>query len=178
MEGYQWLQDQGYAPENIVIAGNSAGGGLSIGTTLRLRDEGIALPKCLVLSSPWADVSQEGESYTYNRKNDASFGSLSDDAVGHKALPTTYAGNESVYNLRISPVYAEYEGMPPMLIQAGTTEMLLSDSETVAARTEAVGVNVRLIEYRGMWHTFYTAMKQFREQKEARQATENFIHAL
>lgn len=175
LDGWQWLLNRGYSPENIVVAGDSAGGGLSLALTLKLRDEGAALPRCLVLASPWADLSQKGNSYTMNRKSDAAFGSLDDKAVGRNALPVTYANGDSVYNPYISPVYAQYEGMPPMLIQTGEPEMLLSDSVTVVEKAQAADVDVLFKTYPGMWHTFYTAMAQFREQKEAWKTIEEFL---
>lgn len=178
VEGYQWLLDQGYLPGNIVVEGDSAGGGLSLGMTLWLRDQGAPLPKCLVLGSPWADLSQEGESYTYNRKKDSFFGCLDDDAIGKRSLPTTYAEGDSVYNPYISPVYADYEGMPPMLIQVVDTEMLLSDSLTVAERAEAAGVPVKLVQYKGLWHVFYIGEARFREQKEAWNTIRDYLSSL
>ncbi len=158
------------------MSGDSAGGGLSLGMTLWLRDHGMDMPKCLVLASPWADVSQEGESYSYNRKKDAFFGCLSEDAVGKKALPVTYADRDSVYNPYISPVYADYAGMPPMLIQVGSPEMLLSDSLTVAERARAAGVPVELREYKGLWHVFYIGTSLFREQREAWDCIRTYLH--
>lgn len=178
VEGYQWLLEQGYEASQIVVSGDSAGGGLSLAMTLWLRDHGEKLPKCLLLGSPWADLSQEGESYTYNRKKDSFFGSLDDNAIGKRSLPTTYADGDSVYNPYISPVYAEYEGMPPMLIQVVDTEMLLSDSLTVAERAQAAGVPVEVKEYKGLWHVFYVGEARFREQKEAWSTIRDYLGSL
>ncbi len=176
VEGYQWLLSKGYKSENIVVAGDSAGGGLSIALSLKLRDTNQELPKCLVLSSPWADLSQEGESYTFNRQNDCGFGSKSKEAIGHNALPTIYAKGDSVYNPYISPVYADFKGMPPMLIQTGDTEMLLSDSTTVAEKAHAAGVDVTLELYEGMWHTFYGSSKLIPEQRKAWLIIESYLN--
>lgn len=178
VEGYRWLLDKGYRAESIVFEGDSAGGGLAIATALKLRDDGAQLPRCLVLGSPWADLSQEGDSYTYNRKKDSFFGCLDDDAVGQRSLPTTYADGDSVYNPYISPVYADFENMPPMLIQVVDTEMLLSDSLTVAERAEAAGVPVQLKQYKGLWHVFYIGEARFREQKEAWNTIKEYLKNL
>ncbi|MBO4290864.1 MAG: alpha/beta hydrolase [Lachnospiraceae bacterium] len=176
IDGYNWLLSQGYLPENIVVFGDSAGGGLSLAMTLKLRDTGAKLPKCLVLSSPWTDLSQEGESYTTNRKTDAMFGCLDDSAIGRRALPTTYADGDSVYNPYISPVFADYHDMPPMLIQAVKTEMLLSDSTTVAQKAKEAGTECTLKLFNCMWHTFFTASDEIPEQKKAWDNIREFLN--
>lgn len=128
-----------------------AGGGLSLAMTLKLSDTGIDLPKWLVLGSPWAALSQEGHNYTYNRKNDEGFGSDREDAIGTNVLPIDYTEGDSVYNSYIYPVYADYDGMPSMLIQTGSREMLLSDGQTAIDKAKEAGVNVEFNLFDGMF---------------------------
>lgn len=175
VEGYQWLLDQGYAADNIIICGDSAGGGLALAATLYLRDHNMQLPKMLILSSPWADLSQEGESYSTNIQKDAFFGLPTADMKPRYPLPILYAGAHDLYDPYLSPLFGDYANMPPMLIQAGADEVLLSDSETVAKKAKQAGVDVKLITYEGMYHAFYIITPQIKEGKQAWAEIESFI---
>lgn len=175
VEGYQWLLNQGYAAENIIICGDSAGGGLALTTTLYLRDHNIPLPTMIILSSPWADIAQEGKSYSINVQKDAFFGLPTANMKPRYPIPILYAGEHDLYDPYLSPLYGDYTDMPPMLIQAGADEVLLSDSEVVAKKAKQAGVDVMLLTYEGMYHAFYIVTPQFKEGRQAWTEIENFI---
>ncbi len=175
IEGYQWLLDHGYKAENIVFCGDSAGGGLALATALYLRDQALPLPKMLILASPWTDLSAEGASYSTHLTKDAIFGYPSADMAPRYPVPILYAGDHDLHDPYLSPAYGDYTSMPPMLIQTGSDEILLSDSRTVAEKAKAAGVDVKLIEYEGMYHCFYIATPFIREGKQAWAEIETFI---
>lgn len=177
IEGYQWLLDHGYMAENIIFCGDSAGGGLALAATLYLRDNNVRLPKMLILSSPWTDLSAEGESYSTNILKDSFFGVPSIDLAPKFPIPILYAGEHDLRDPYLSPAYGDYTDMPPMLIQTGADELLLSDSKTVAEKAEKAGTDVKFIEYEGMYHAFYIITPHIKEGKEAWAEIKAFITA-
>ena len=177
LEGYECLQEMGYKPENIIICGDSAGGGLSLALCMKLRDRGDALPRALVLSSPWADLAAEGESYRTKITSDVFFGSYDASASPRYPVPIDYAGECDPHEPYISPVYGSFADLPPMLIQTGENELLLSDSETIAAKAEAAGTDVQFIVYPLMCHTFYIVVPWIAESKKAWQKIRTFMEA-
>ncbi len=176
LEGYEWLLKHGYHPKNIIVTGDSAGGGLSLALSLYLRDHEKAMPRKLILSSPWTDLTQEGESYKKNMKTDVFFGSKSARKSPRYPVPILYAGDSDLKEPYLSPIFADYKGMPPMLIQSATDEMLLSDSTTVVEKVQASGGKVEFFEYKGMFHTFYVTMPSLPESKQAWKRVYEFIH--
>lgn len=147
---YQYLLDQGYAPERIALVGESAGGNLALELTLKLREEGKKLPAALALLSPWTDLAQTGESYRTLKDEDATLNAeeLMEAAIG-------FAGSKDrLKDADISPVYADFTGFPPVLIHCGTSEILLSDSEMLESAMIRDGVDVRLFRWVGMCHVF------------------------
>ena len=139
-----------YAPEKIGVLGESAGGGLAAALCLALRNAGDPLPGALALISPFADMTGSGESVATNDgvDPDLNWASL---APGAKA----YAGDVSAEHPQVSPVFADYNGLPPTLIQVGSEEILLSDAIRIAEQAAASGVDVRLDTWQGMWHCFH-----------------------
>lgn len=147
VQGYRWLLDQGYKPEDIIIAGDSAGGGLSVATLLKLREEAVPLPAAAVLLSPWTDLEGIGES---NRRPQRRDSLLHNEGLNwHGKL---YAGAEDLRNPFISPIYADCEGLPPMMIQVGKIELLYNDSTRMAGKARSCGIEVELVEWE---HTFH-----------------------
>ena len=136
---YRGLLASGIAPSNLVIAGDSAGGGLALATLLLLRDAGDALPAATVLFSPWTDLACTGASLKRNSKRDALF-----DGEGMDRATTPYLAGADPRNPLASPLYADLTGLPPMLIHAGSYEVLLDDSERLAERARAAGVAAEL----------------------------------
>lgn len=154
VEGYEFLLKRGYSNDNIIISGDSAGGNLTLALTEYLRDKGYALPKAVIVMSPWADLSEGGESYKYNLHKDIMFGVKDGCTLNGYAIDNRYAGSTNLHDKYLSPVYADYKYFPSMLIQAGTYEMLESDSKTINKKAENSGVNVKLTLYNGMFHQF------------------------
>lgn len=175
VEGYRYLITNGYEPGRIMVTGDSAGGGLALAMCLYLRDHGEPMPLMLCLASPWADLTATGKSYRTNIKSDAIFGSIREEDAPQYPVPVDYAGDSDKTDPYISPVFGEYEGMPPMLIQASADELLLSDSIQTVERAKAAGVDAECITYPKMLHTFYVLLKNCKEGKQAWARVEEFI---
>lgn len=159
---YRWLIERGTKPGNIVIAGDSAGGGLTLATLLSLRDAGDPLPAGAVLLSPWTDLAITGESYTSR----AEF----DPMLSKAGMPQTvafYLGDRDPKTPLASPLYADLHGLPPLHIHVGEDEVLLDDSTRLAERARAAGVDVSLEVWEGMWHVFPTSAAQLPEGAQA-----------
>lgn len=171
---FQWLLKKGYEAKQIVIGGDSAGGGLAMALCMHLRDCGESLPGGIVAMSPWTDLTAEGDSYTDNYEIDPVFGNTKDSLI----YDGSYIKNADPQNPYISPVFGDFTGFPPMLIQVGTHEMLLSDSVTVAKKAKDVGVKVRFSQYEGMFHVFQRAMLLMPESRKAWIEVEKFIEKL
>lgn len=160
---YQWLLEQGWFGEQIVVVGDSAGGGLAMALTMYLRDNDMPMPGGLVTMSPWTDLTASGESYETNYTKDPLFGNTKESLI----YLSEYAGDHDKMDCYISPLFGDFRMFPPMLIQAGSIEMLLSDSESVAAKAKSQGVKVRLSVYEGMFHVFQMAYLNIPESKKA-----------
>lgn len=126
-------------PGKVVVAGDSAGGGLALGMLLTLRDAGDKLPAAVVLLSPWTDLAATGHSLVTNDRRCALFRG---SQIGRAAL--FYLGDADPKNPLASPLYADLSGLPPMLIHVGANETLLDDSTRLADRARAAGVEVEL----------------------------------
>lgn len=150
VKAYKWLLEQGYEPQNIMIVGDSAGGGLAIATAMYLRDHQMPLPKALITMSAWTDLTNEEASFTENYKKDPVFGNSKQSVV----YTSTYAEGRNKKDPYISPMYGDFTGLPDMLMQVGTHEMLLSDTTEVAKKAKEAGVLVELDIYEGMFHIF------------------------
>ncbi len=146
---FRWLLDQGYAAKDVLIGGDSAGGNLALTVTHRQRREGGALPRALILFSPWADLACRGRSYRSNALREAMFHSNSVRATG--AYLTRGC---DPFDPEVSPVHADLTGFPPMLLFAGTRELFLDDARALAQRAAASGVRSELHVYRHMPHVF------------------------
>ena len=136
---YRGLLARGTPPSRLVIAGDSAGGGLALATLLCLREAGDPLPAAAMLFSPWTDLAGTGDTLRTNSRRDAMF-------TGHgmeKAVEPYLAGAD-VRNPLASPLYAELAGLPPLMIHAGSYEILLDDSRRLAERARAAGVDVSM----------------------------------
>jgi acetyl esterase/lipase len=136
-------------PVTIVIAGDSAGGNLALVTLLRARVRGLPLPAAAVLLSPWTDLSGSGASMQSNRKLDPM---LPTHRVGDAAR--LYAGAANLLEPDVSPLFADFSGLPPLAIHVGSTEILLDDSQRLAKRAAEQGVDVTLTIWDQMPHVF------------------------
>lgn len=140
-----------YALEDgpVILSGDSAGGGLALAATLRLRDASERLPDALYLLSPWTDLSMSGESVRTKADRDPM---LHPEYLG--AGGQLYLGGRPGTDPEASPLFADLNGLPPTLIQVGSDEILLSDSTRLADKLEAAGVPVDCEIWEGMWHDF------------------------
>ncbi len=155
VSAWEWLLEKGYRADKIIVAGDSAGGGLALALGMYLKDHKKDLPCGLIAMSPWTDMTASGESYQTNYEKDPLFGNTRDSLIYNRE----YLGLEDPGNPYISPAFGDFYGFPPMLIQAGSYEMLLSDSEIVAQKAKEQGVKVRFHIYEGMFHVFQMAMQ-------------------
>lgn len=171
---YRWLLEQGFFSEQIILAGDSAGGGLAMALCHYIKDHGMHLPCGIIAMSPWTDLLASGESYETNYEKDPLFGKTRDSLIYNK----DYVGEHNPMDAYISPLYGDFRDFPPMLIQVGSYEMLLSDSVSVAAKAREQGVKVRLSIYEGMFHIFQMAMLLLPESKKAWMEIGKFIEIL
>ncbi len=149
LAAYHDLLDAGHKPGDITIAGDSAGGGLVLSTLLALRDEGTPLPRNAIVLSPLADLTYSGESRRFNARRDPML-------PNHRAseMHDLYIGEATPEDRFLSPVFADFEGLPPILGQVGSTEILLDDTVRAAERAEAANVPFFLEVWEEMPHVF------------------------
>ena len=146
---WDYLMQLGYGARDVAVAGDSAGGNMALVLCHRLRAAGRRLPARLVLMSPWTDMMASGKSYTERAAVDPT---ITLDYI--KAVRSVYAGNEDLASPMLSPLFGDFENFPPTLIQAGSNELLLSDSVRLRDRMLAAQVPCRLEVWNGMWHVF------------------------
>lgn len=169
LTAYRWLLDQGVAPSNIIIVGESAGGGLCLASLLAIRDEHLPLPAAGVALSPWTDLTCSGESYRKNAMRDIStLGSW--DVWGGN-----YLGKNDPQNPWISPLYGDLHGLPPILIEVGDAEILLDDSVQFAEKARQAGVEITLHVWNDMVHCFPLLAPMFPEATRAWEETIGYI---
>lgn len=171
---YKWLLDIGYNGNNIIVAGDSAGGGLSLALAGYLRDNNINLPAALVLMSPWTDLTASGASYETNYELDPLFGNTRESMIYNGE----YIGTNEPDNPYISPLFGDFKGLPRMLFQVGSIEMLLSDSVDAADKAKEAGCDTKISIYDGMFHVFQMAMDMLPESKQAWQEVKEFIESV
>lgn len=151
LAAYRWLLGQGIAPTKIVIAGDSAGGNLTLATLLALRDAGEPLPAAAVCLSPATDLASTGESARTRANVEVLLKGMGKDGLNVVPL---YAAGHDVLDPLISPLYGDLRGLPPILIHVGDHEILLDDSTRFAERACAAGVDARVVVWPEMWHVF------------------------
>ncbi|HET7872370.1 MAG TPA: alpha/beta hydrolase fold domain-containing protein, partial [Terriglobales bacterium] len=144
---YSWLLTEGVLPQSITVAGDSAGGGLALSLLLRLRRTGVRLPARAVLIAPWVDLTGKGP--YRNVKSCAMF--TGEEAATFAAL---YLNGTAPETEECSPLFADLHGLPPLLIQISSTEMLLVEAERLHERAQAAGVDARLSIYPGLPHVW------------------------
>jgi monoterpene epsilon-lactone hydrolase len=159
---YRWLLQQGFAPDRIAVAGDSAGGGLAVALMVTLKNLGIDLPKVAVLMSPWVDLAMTGTSMVDNAKSDVM---LSPEAIS--IFASYYLGDTNPKAPLASPVFADLSGLPPTLVLVGSKEVLLSDSETLVEKINTAGGDARLSVWPKMPHVFPILASVIPEGKKA-----------
>ncbi|MBL9216132.1 MAG: alpha/beta hydrolase [Opitutaceae bacterium] len=168
----QALVAEGHALSDIAIYGESAGGGLAAGAVLKMRDAGLGMPAAVVLWSPWADITDTGDTYATLQDADPLLyypGNLRNCAAAYAAP----ADQKHPY---VSPVYGDYtQGFPPTLIQVGTKEIFLSNAVRQYQALDQAGVPVKLDPYEGMWHIFQVFSHDIPEAQLARRKVRAFL---
>ncbi len=159
---YRWLLAQGYAPAHIVVAGDSAGGGLVAATLVALRDGDTPLPAGAALLSPWTDLSDPERTWERRASEDLL---LTPDAL-HAGARDYLHGRDPRTPLA-SPRYADLRGLPPLLIQVGGDELLLDNTEAFAAHAQAAGVDTRLEVWPGLFHVWHMMASYLPEARQA-----------
>jgi monoterpene epsilon-lactone hydrolase len=149
LTAYKALLDNGISPSDIAFAGESAGGGLAIATLLNARDHGLPLPAAALAMSPYADLTLAGTTMDAKREVDPL---LSRDALQAR-VPDYTAGADAALGL-ISPIFADLSGLPPLIIQAGSHEVLLDDAVRLARAAATANVEVTLEITPGVPHVF------------------------
>ena len=150
LAAYDWMIGRGLQPADIAFAGDSAGGNLVLATMLALREAGRPLPAAAALMSPWTDLAATGVSYVTRAEA---------DPIHQRqmilALAKNYLGGEGdPRDPLVSPLYADLEGLPPLMIQVGDRETVLDDSVMLVDKARAAGVDVELQVWDGMIHVF------------------------
>lgn len=147
LDAYQGLLDQGYEGSDILIAGDSAGGHLTLATLLALRDGGMPLPAAAICLSPWADLSDSRR--TVNRWVDPML-----PAGRIEWLARRWTAGLDCRDPLVSPVFGDYTGLPPLMLVTGSTEVLRDEGRRVALQARGHGVKVTYEEWRRMPHVF------------------------
>jgi epsilon-lactone hydrolase len=147
---FDWLISQGYAPENIILGGDSAGGGLALATLLNLKNLGADLPAAAILISPWLDLTLSGPSYADNSASDPM---LTSQVL--KAWAESYLADRDAKAPLASPLFGDLQGLPPMLIHVGSTEILRSDAESLVDKVIEMGGTAALKVWPKMVHVFH-----------------------
>ncbi len=160
LTAYRWLLKTGHQGSDVAFVGDSAGGGLAISCALAARRDGLSMPAAVAALSPLGDLTPASDTRTTLAAWDPI---VVGDPTARFAL---YAGTHDPRDPLISPVYADFTGFPPLLIQVGTREVLLSDSIRLARRARAAGVDITLDAWEGMWHVW----QDHATAPEARQA--------
>jgi epsilon-lactone hydrolase len=168
---YNWLMNgQNVAPNQIIFAGDSAGGGMVIAAMLRLKSQGKSLPAAGVCFSPWFDLT--GRCDYPNAESCAMF--RTGDVESFAAL---YLGDASAENAEASPLFGDLTNLPPLLIQASSTELLLADAERFHAKAVSAGVNCRLSVYPALPHVWQITVGLMPESLIALREAASFITA-
>lgn len=160
LAAYRWLLKSGTSPQQIVVAGDSAGGNLTLTTLMALRDAGDPLPAAAVCISPMTDLAGTGESFSTNK----------DPLLTTRfalSMARYYAGGQDPRLPLISPHYGSLHEFPPLLIHVGEDEILLSDSMRLADNARADGVEVRLVIWPKMWHVWHAFVPYLPEAQQA-----------
>jgi acetyl esterase/lipase len=158
---YEGLVQSQIVPQKIAIAGDSAGGGLTIAALVALRDKSDTQPACAVAISPWVDLSLSGEAHGTRGQRDPIV-----TRPGLDEMAKAYLGSADVREPLASPLYADLQGLPPLLIQVGSEEALHSDALELWRKAEQAGVEVSFESWGKMihvWHIFHTVLGEGRD---------------
>jgi monoterpene epsilon-lactone hydrolase len=169
---YRWLLHQGIAPDRVVVAGDSAGGGLTMSTLVALRDRGWPRPAGGVCISPWVDLTNSAASYETKAAVDPI---VTRDGIA--SMAQAYIGAGDPKQPLVSPLYADLRDLPPLLVQVGSDEVLLDDAVGLGARARAAGVEVVVEEWPAMIHVWHWFLPMLDEAERAIAAIGSFVRS-
>ena len=180
LEAWRYLTETlQFAPERIIVVGDSAGGNLALTLGLHLRDSGEPMPGAIICMSPWADLSNSGPSHITNATVDPTFGVPAEFYDGTPVgVSTTYTQGWDTKNPYMSPSFGDYKGFPQMLLQAAGTEVLLSDSQMVYENARKNGVDCHFTIYEGLFHVFQASLDLIPESRTAWGEINAFIQSV
>lgn len=168
---YRYLLDEhGVDPSRLIIAGDSAGGGLALATAMRIRDLGLPQPSSILLFSPWTDMAVTGHSIDENTDRCSMFAGV----TIRRAAPL-YLGDTAADDPGASPLYGDYAGLAPLLVHASTDEVLRDDAVRVAERAVAAGVTVQFRLWPGVPHCWQFFSAVMPEAAESLRMTDEFV---
>jgi phosphinothricin tripeptide acetyl hydrolase len=167
---YRWLLGHGIAAARIVVAGDSAGGGLTMATLVALRERGLPRPAGAVCISPWVDLTNSAASY---RTKAAADPIVTQEGIG--LMTRAYIGDADPRRPLVSPLFADLRDLPPLLVHVGSDEVLLDDAVGLAERARKAGVDVTLEEWPGMIHVWHWFLPMLDEAERAVAAIGRFV---
>lgn len=167
---YEWLCSNGWRPDQIAIAGDSAGGGLTLASLFHLKDLGAKMPAAAVCISPWTDMTASGASH--QSKSDVDPMVKLASLRSHAAM---YQGDRALDDPLLSPLFGDFSGLPPLLIQVGSDEILLDDAREAHARAEAAGTDSNLEVWDGMVHVWHWFGDYLDETADASNSVADFM---
>ena len=162
LAAYEALLDSGIDPNHLTIGGDSAGGGLTMATLVSARDKGLPMPAGALLFSPWTDLTASGATIATNAAVDPTIG-----LKVIKASADHYLAGAEGNSPLASPIFADLRGMPPVFIQTGAVEVLLSDSETLRDRLTEAGSDCQLEVWDKMFHVWHAQWPILSEARDA-----------
>jgi len=172
LASYRWLLSQGIPSTSIAVSGDSAGGGLALALLLALRDSGEPMPACATLISPWTDMLGTGESNRTNVDRCALFNGNSIALASR-----SYLGDANPRDVRSSPVYGRFDGLPPLLVHVGEDEMIRDDSTRVVEQVRSAGGEAQVAMWPVVPHAWQLYGTLMREARESLSALGQFIAA-
>lgn len=149
MKAWDYLMLLGYGAREVIVAGDSAGGNLALSLVLKLKEQKRLLPRGLVLMSPWTDLTSSGKTHKTKAELDPVL-----NAEYLNRMIANYAKGRELSDPLISPLFGDFQGFPPVYIQAGDNEILLSDSEMLHKKMIQANISVKMDVFKGMWHVF------------------------
>ena len=166
---WNYLMLLGYGARDVILTGDSAGGNLALALVLKLKEEGRLLPRGIALMSPWTDLTSSGESFVTKAALDPV---LNREYIDR--MIQAYAGGRDLKDPLISPLFGDFTGFPPVYIQVGENEILLSDATRLHQAFVDANVSVKMDVYPGMWHVFQ--MSPVKAARDAMDKNAEFIY--
>ena len=159
---YNWLLKEGVKPKNIIVSGQSAGGGLCLALLLKLKEKNFFQPRGAVALSPWTDLTQSGKTMKINADIDPVISTKYLDRMANLYLAKT-----PITSPLASPLYGELSGLPPLLVQVGSAETMLDDSRRFVEKAKEAKVDVQIEVYKDMFHGWHGSAHILKDGKKA-----------